>query len=244
MSYFKVVSYEDVNEGDVYNKESCSVYNSNGIYFTTLDNIHRCYFHGIYLIEIFVPLNSSGLIMEKIDDYRYRTDKVVLGERYSLLDPETYNRFSLDITKNTYAIDYASKYGFVDFLNWWFQTGIDIPYTSRAMNWASEYGRIDVLNFWLNAYTRYATLMLKRIQLKITFNFEFELKYGNEAMDNASANGHIDVLNWWIRSRLPLKYSKYAYDAVAFSGNITMVEWWENSGLKIKKFCDIDDYFD
>jgi hypothetical protein len=238
MTYYKIVSYEDVNERDIYNNQFVNIYDDSGVYFTTLQDIHHFYFYGIYLIEILIDVNDPELQLEKVNEYKYKSNKIILGERFSLLDFNTYTKFNLDITKNTYAIDYASKYGFIDFLFWWVDSGINIPYTSRAMNWASEYGRIDVLNFWLILCVRYVSSLIKKTKV----NFGFELKYDNETMDYASANGHINVLNWWIKSGLPLKYSKYAYDVAACNSDMKMIEWWENSGLKIKKFCDID-YF-
>ena len=42
---------------------------------------------------------------------KWRANKIILGKKYSLLEPKTYRELDLDIREYNHLIDYASRNG-------------------------------------------------------------------------------------------------------------------------------------
>src|SRR5207244_1313830 len=67
-----------------------------GFYFTTLEYIPIFYSWGIYLREITLPIDDPDFKMvQDPSGNKWRANKIILGKRYSLLHPDTYEKFSL-----------------------------------------------------------------------------------------------------------------------------------------------------
>jgi ankyrin repeat protein len=183
---------------------------SGGFYFTTIKYIKNYYSYGVNLRKISLPISDDDFqIVKDPSGNKWRANKIILEEKYSLFDFEVYKLFGLDITKNDYIVDAASKYGRIDFLTKWKSSAIKLVYSNKAMDDASENGHIDVLNWWMSS--------------------GFEIKYSMSAMDYASQNGHINVLDWWIASGLEIKYSHNAMDLASYNGKIDILNWWIKS---------------
>ncbi|KAI9215993.1 hypothetical protein BC828DRAFT_409924 [Blastocladiella britannica] len=67
-------------------------------------------------------------------------------------------------------MDWASKNGHVNVLDWWRNSGLKLQYSYQAMDWASANGHVNVLDWWRDS--------------------GLELKYTHQAMDDASMNSH------------------------------------------------------
>jgi hypothetical protein len=214
---------------------------SGGLYFTDLENVHNFYYYGVWLRIIEIPTDAQ--VVEDPDTThgkKWRTDKMILHERYYLYDPETIKKFDLKITepyvskyvdlfstknqKNTElqlsfknvsrALHLASANGLVKVLEWLKKSGLPLKYTEDALNLASQYGHVEVLDWWLNS--------------------KLPLKYDENALHLASGNGHVNVLDWWLNSKLPLKYTENALNIASENGHVKVLMWWFDSDLPLK----------
>lgn len=230
-TYYKITNAKEIHHDHIYH-DGLNILNksfdetgscvSGGFYFTTLKYIHKFYSYGVYIREIYLPQNDPEfrMVLDSTKD-KYRANKIILGKKYSLLDPSTYSELCLDITKNDYFVLFACKYNRVDSLEWWKTSGIKLKYSNRAIDLASKYGHIDVLNWW-------------RIS-------EIDLKYSSNAMTWASSRGYVIVLEWWKNSGFPLKYGYDAIELASSNGQIVSLEWWANSGLELFYHCNAID---
>jgi hypothetical protein len=254
--YFKITNKDEVHNGFVY-KDGLNIlegrFNENtydsccpgGFYFTTLKFIHKYYEYGINLRIVYLPMDDLEFKMVKDPSGdKWRANRIILGEKYSLFDPKTYELFGLNIKANIYIVNFASEYGNVQFLQWWKQSGIDLDYScSKALNDASENGHVNILEWWKHSgimlyYNEYpihrASYNGNYVILDWWLKSGLELKYSEYAIAWASGNGHVAVLDWWLKSGLELKYNHDAMDTASKNGHIDVLNWWLNSGLELK----------
>ena len=188
-----------------------------GFYFTTKEHIHKFYNYGINLRLVTLPESDPDFQMVKDPSGdKWRANKIILGKKYSLFDPVTYQELNLDITANKFFIDYACRDGCIDVLNWWTDCSL-VPafdYSHGAINWASANGHSNVLEWWLKS--------------------NLELRYTRDAITWASTNGHSDVLEWWKKSGLKLMYNTDAIYYASCMCHVNALDWWKNSGLELK----------
>lgn len=236
----------------------------NGFYYTTIDNIHNYYHKGCWLWIVKFPKNAKKQEIKTENGIIWKTDKIILKEKYYLYDPTTIAEFKLPydhrvidqlsklndlktlrkwytskMTKkfSSIAIDEASSLGHVNVLNWWLTKNTKLlKYSTNAVDGASANGHVEILNIWFNN----SNLKVKNIFILNEKNLEF--KYTAQAIGFASMNGHVNVLNWWlnkgensnIRSILQIEYNKNAIDWASMNGHVNVLEWWKNSGLELK----------
>lgn len=128
----------------------------------------------------------------------------------------------LEFRYTSEAMDYASKYGHINVLEWFKNSGMKMKYTHDSMNFASENGQIIVLNWWKQH----------------AMESEEKLKYDNHAIDFASMNGHIDILEWWKKfyqeQKIEPEYTSWAIDYAVRYKHLNVLQWWKESGLNIK----------
>ena len=227
-TYYKVTNCLEIHNGYVYKdglnildkpfeKEGTCV--KGGLYFTKLKYIDLYYGFGVNLREVTLPDSDPDFLMVKDPEgKKYRANKIILGEKYSLFDPKTYKLFDLDVVKNTFLINHVSALGFIDVLNWWTRKRLPMAYDADALVLASQNGQIMVLDWWQHASRR----------------FGLQLQYDNDAMTLASRVGQIAVLNWWKHSGLELKYDQNALMEASEMGQITVLNWWLTSNLELR----------
>jgi hypothetical protein len=140
------------------------------------------------------------------------TNKIILGEKYSLFNAKIIKKFNLIIIPD--YISYLCYHGRIDTLESLIKKNLPLKYDEDALFWASAKGHTHVLEWW--------------------FKSNLPLKYNEWTLYIASVNLHINVLNWWKNSGLPLKY----FNDVVFNiqylyehGHVEIIEWWKNSGL-------------
>jgi hypothetical protein len=247
VKYYKVTNLEEVHYGHVYhdglnmlngefaNEGSCV---PGGFYFTTIDKIQNYYYYGVNIREIELPKDDDFVMVQ--DGDKWRANKIILGKKWSLFDPATYDHFGLSPYFNHYLMDYASSAGRVDVLELWakntsdqdniwkkhlkeicsdcqYQTSL-LPYSHQAIDKASENGHIDVLQWWFNRYIFHGD----------------QFKSSHMAIDRASERGRINVLEWWwwkkVNHDLEFRYHS-AIDLASAKGQIDTLEWWFEKAL-------------
>ena len=136
---------------------------------------------------------------------------------FDILHKTDLNIFVIENNKVLYMngiIDYASKYGHIEVLDWVINSGYEFDCDECAINDASCYGHVKVLEWFKN--------------------YGYEFKYNEYAINYASKNGHIKILEWFKNSGYEFKYNEYAINYASFNGHIQVLEWFENSGYKFK----------
>lgn len=141
-----------------------------GFYFTLPDNINNYYDYGINIREIFLPMDNPNFKMINLG-HKFRSNMVILGNKYSLLDIKTYQKFNLDPEDNKYMIDRISIEGDLESLILWQTLEVysekRLSYNKIAIDTALFQNNIDILFWW--------------------FNSKLELKY--------SKNNHLSIQN-------------------------------------------------
>jgi hypothetical protein len=182
-------------------------------YFTDSEGIHHYYYTGCWIRQVIVPRDAKiNCGFEK----QWISDKIIVGDRFSLYDVKTIKKFNLKITD--LYISEVCKRGKVNILEWWKNSGLELKYDMKALDFASSYGHVEVLEWWKNS--------------------GLELKYTGNALDFASRYGHVEVLEWWKNSGLKLNYDAKALNWASENGQIKVLEWWKNSGLELKYTID------
>ncbi|AEX61887.1 hypothetical protein c7_R824 [Megavirus courdo7] len=168
----------EINHMEICNKrKNCSIISSE-YFLHNFDEINKHYSSGKYLYIINVNIDDPEIILYKNKDH-ILCNKICIKEKYSLLDPDTYIKFNLNIEDNEYIIDWCSVFGTISELNNLWDLGINFTYTNNSMDYTEN---VDVLNWWLNS--------------------GLELKYTNIAMNLARDT---KILQWWLNSGLELK---------------------------------------
>jgi len=111
--YFKVMNEYEIHKGhtcrdglnilqEPINDNSNELLCKRGFSFTVLEHIHKFREHGIYLREVFLPLDDPDFKMTKDPrGYKWMANKIILGQKYPLHDPKTYEYLGLDISYYT-----------------------------------------------------------------------------------------------------------------------------------------------
>jgi hypothetical protein len=158
------------------------------------------------------------------------SNKMILSDRYYLLDSKTIKKFNLSIDE--YFIAIACFYGDINFLEWLKKSGLFQKIFSKLslkskyvlLNYSSSNGHTHVLEWWKNS--------------------GFPLKYDEWALGYASSNGHVDVLEWWKNSGLELKYDTYALVWASKCGHVNVIRWFMNNNFKVSSWYRIHVYYD
>jgi hypothetical protein len=256
-SHFKITNHTENHHGfqyktglNILKERYTNVGAVSSLSYTTLSEIHRFYDYGCNLREVTIPTASSivstycdcvDLRLISRNDGTYGTNKMILGAKYSLFDPNTYKLFNLDMTQNTYIVDYASEIGNIEFLEYWLTSKINLHYSENAMDLASKNNHLHILSWWLSSKLelKYSNTAMTTHHVDVLEWWKtsgLALKYNTWTIDCASASGRIDVLTWWSRSKLPLLYSTTAIYLAAHNKHTDVLYWWLNSGLECKYY--------
>jgi hypothetical protein len=256
--YVKITNKEECHNGFQYQpglnilQEPFQVEGScvpGGFYYTDLENIHYFYDYGIWLWIVEIP--DDAQVVEdphKTFGQKWRTDKIILSQKYSLYDVETVKKFNLKITDEYIKLAIHSSDTIINLLQWLIdtkdQTFLQLQYTTHILDSASRYGYANLLEWWINSglpvnCSIYYALCLASINghanvLESWLKSNLPLKYDEYALDKASESGHTNVLDWWFGSGLELKYSKNALDLASKMGHLDVLDWWLKSDLPFK----------
>ena len=214
IKYFKITNIDEIHNNFVYGEGlNClkdDLDKHNGLYFTTIEYIPKYYYIGIYLREIILPVDTD-FKMIKFED-KYRANKIILGKKYSLYDPVTYESFGLNMEYNIHLVNHASEHNHIEFLNQWKTNGWHLKYSTDAIDLASQNGHIAVLDWWKHSGCI--------------------IKYTAYAIDWACEYGHENVLNWWFNSGFEIKYTVSAIVSAVKNGHKHILQWWKKNMIK------------
>lgn len=215
LCYYKITNSHQTNTKYQYLTEfddnPNNQYCANGLNFTTLNNIDKFYHNGIFLQEISLS-DDPDLKVIKNGENSWRSNMIILGNKYPLYDVETLKIFNIPLT--IYLIELAAEYGRTDTLQWIYDnSNLEFSSASNAINFASKNGHTNVLDWFL--------------EMDIDFN------YSEFAIDWAAMNGHAHVLNWFQDNCLEIRYSYNAIDQAAKFGHISILNWLKQNRYKI-----------
>lgn len=145
---------------------------SGGLYFTTAKDILNFIKYGIYVRDITLPWEDTELKVVK-DSYgdKYRANKIILGKKYHLSDPKTFD-FLIDqgakIKKSNFdsILDWAITNDYVEIVKYLITTyhHLIAKYNLREiLNWAIKYGHTKIIDFLISGYQEITKQNLKTI---------------------------------------------------------------------------------
>ncbi|XWV26720.1 ankyrin repeat protein [Tupanvirus soda lake] len=124
-----------------------------GLYFTDVENIFKFLNYGIYLRKIELPLDDPDFRMvQDKDGDKWRANKIILGEKRSLTNPETFQYLvSLGANIHTnydYALRWSAEKGYLDVVKYLVDKGTDInaDYDCALISSAGN-GHLDIVKF-------------------------------------------------------------------------------------------------
>ena len=221
--YFKITNkkenhhgfqyYDGLNElKEEFNDDPDASCVAGGFYFTDVENIFKFLDFGIYLREITLPINDSDFRIVKDKSDKWRTNKIILGQKRNLSDVSTFQYLidrGADINDYIYAVKYASKNGHLDIVKLLTTTtrniSIRTDYDSAIIS-ASEYGHIDIVKF-------------------LTDNCANIRAHNDLALVRASQNGHLDIVKFLIEKGANIHtYIDSAIKHASARGNLEVVK--------------------
>ncbi|BCS83282.1 putative ankyrin repeat protein [Cotonvirus japonicus] len=222
-----------------------------GLYYTS--NPENFYGYGTNLRVVYEPTENPNFRSVKFKN-KSRANMLILGEKYSLFDISTYERFGLNIDDNRFILKFAIELKNMQFIEWWYKNGRTFESDScYIMDLLSENSMIEVLNWCLNSHLennkdldyseKAVDLASKNINIDVLdwwlnahLKDGIKLRYSDDAIDLAYENTSINVLDWWLNAHLKygikLKYSENAIDLASENININVLDWWLNAHLK------------
>jgi hypothetical protein len=199
-----------------------------GLYYTDKDNLHNFYDYGVWIRRVKIPDYAKSVEdPDKTRGRKWRSDKIILNEKYYLYAVETIIELNLTIT--SYYIVQLCVYGHIDVLEWLNNAGllVDNYIEKDCVYEASKNGNVNVLE-WLNNAGLIRDFLRK------------------ENLDIASVNGHRNVLEWWeaiLRLKYPdsilinditkLKITRQYILELCATGNVDMLERLNNQKLLV-----------
>lgn len=153
LKFFKVVKHSKIHHDYTYKDGlnvlqtpfNDSVYDScaaGGFYITTLEYIPNYYHFGEYLYEVHLPYDDYRfkLVRDPQGD-KWRTNMLLLGEKYSLYNPKTYEHFGLPkSSRHAYIFPGDDFYGARDeLLTYWPK---DVPFNPSQKYNAPNYDEL------------------------------------------------------------------------------------------------------
>jgi hypothetical protein len=232
-----------------------------GLYFTNKENLYRFLEYGSNIRRVSLPVGDPELkVVQDWNGYKWRANKLILEEKYSLDDPETYDLLGFDIKFNIfrkfYIIGNATRNGDIDTLNRWKKiiSMLVIDMIDTQITLASQHGQTNALDWWKDNYNTHFKCTTNALDLASKNGhcnvlewwknspFWSIVVYSNDAINNASKNGHVNVLEWWKNSGYVLQYSSLAIDYAFIYNNTDVIKWWKQSGLELKYSCTADEF--
>ena len=125
--YYKITNESEIHNGyeyrdglnilkEEFNNDPNASCVKGGFYFTDFNNICKFYHYGINIRIIKLPITDPDFkITKDISGDKWRSNKIILCEKYSLLDPSTYQKLELPMRID--IIDYISSKGYINLLN-------------------------------------------------------------------------------------------------------------------------------
>ena len=228
-SYFKITNEDESHRGYQY-KDGLNILDKSferegscvpgGLYFTTAKHIAKFLHYGCYLREITLP--SDCVWVKDPEEDKYRANKIILGQKYDLADPQTFQLLfekGCDITyprTMQYILVWACKNKHLPVVKYLFEHDknvyIDYNY-NNDLNLACEYGNLEIVKYFIE----------KGADIH---------NQHNQALRIASEHGHVDVVKYLVENKTDMQ-SGDNYNIVLFSkidGKISEIRNYANRG--------------
>jgi hypothetical protein len=176
-----------------------------GLYFTTSEFIHLFHDYGCNLRIVELPEDENFKMVVFKD--KIKANMIIIKKKYDLknLNVEDVEKLlKLDKNLSRLFILYASKYGNVQILEWFKDSGYEFKYDENAINYASYYEHIKVLEWFKNSGYKFLSNIW--------------------AIIYASQNGHVQVLEWFKNSSYEFKYNERAINFASENGHVQVLE--------------------
>ena len=138
-------------------------------------------------------------------------------QSFDILHKKDLNIFVIQNNKVFYKnniINNACKYGHIEVLEWFKNSGYEFNYNEVAIYQASGYGHIQVLEWFKNS--------------------GYKFKYNQYAITYAIQNGHIKVLEWFKNSGYKFKHDYWAFYFASQNKYVQILKFFSNN-FNIKK---------
>ena len=161
-----------------------------GFYYTTFKHILEFINYGVDLFEVTIPVDAQI----RKDYNKFRSDKIILGNHYSLFDISTYKMLkemgaNIDVGK---CINFSAKHGSIFLFNYFIES-LTCPNYREAFEIAVEHGHLS---------------FAETIVDKVTDYFDY-------AMHLASKRGHLHIVKFLIEKNPDYDY-KHNRDSLKF----------------------------
>ena len=124
-----------------------------GLYFSDVQNIFKYLDYGIYLRKIELPLNDPDfrMVQDESGD-KWRANKIILGEKRSLADVETF-QYLISLGANIHvdddcALGWSAEKGHLEVVKHLEEKGADIHACNDcALIWSAANGHSEVVKY-------------------------------------------------------------------------------------------------
>ncbi len=221
-----------------------------GFYFTTLEHIHYFYNCGCFLREIFLPVNDPNFKMihfnyssghgKKIK--KWRTNMIILGNKYELCNLETIEKFNLKINNNMFEMIFKNKK--FDILDWC-KINSNIRYTPDNITRFMTNGDIDLLQWFKDNEYDMSYISLDGVFMNDRNDVLEWMKNNKQKIiyywiDDALEYNKTNVLDWLKKNDYEIKnkYSGNAIDKALVNGYMNVLDWLKNNNYQITYTSD------
>lgn len=203
---------------------------------TTLQHIPNYFHYGRWLREIILPKDDPDFKMKRIDKGRYNdVNKLIFGQRHSLLDPLTFKKFKLPI--NYYIVENLSQISDLQILGTWLNWLLfQLDETHYFENHQTT---PPIESWWFDNYRQIYT-ELKRYSCNeyINENRLLEIldrwyEYGLYLKHNQSKIIQNSEIHYWLLVGLKLLHSSNIIDYASNYNFLKILIWWKKSHLKM-----------
>ena len=209
-----------------------------GFYYTTAKHILNFLNYGEDLFEIRIPANAQI----RKDNGKWRTDKIILGNHYSLFDFSTYKMLeemgaSVDINSNE-CIGFAAKHGSIPLFNFFkglITCYISISFYRENTLVAIKYGQLsfveaiaDKVDEYFNDAVCSACMYgrLNIVEFLIERNPDYEYKYSH--INFATQGNHLDIIKFLIKKYPENNHSDLILREASKKGHLDIVQQFTN----------------
>lgn len=182
-----------------------------GFYFTIDKYINHFYECGVWLREVFLPIDNPNFKMIKDSSgNKLRSNMIILGKKYNLLNIDDVKYILKNINSNIIEIvANLSGNGCIDTLELLKNSEFKFQYNESALYRASKYGHVNVLKWLQKSFC---------VNGKKFGYYEFAITY-------ACAGGHVDVLDFLKISMSNFKCTKESIEMASLKGHLNVLKW-------------------
>ena len=154
-----------------------------------------------YLNEwIKANLDSNNKFNGNLQDYSTESiDNASSNGKINILNwwLNANKEYGIELKYTEKAINFASKFDYVEILDWWAKSGLALKYNSNAIDYASIGCKIKTLNWWLNAKNKHG----------------WRFEYTTSSIDNAKLDEQklLKLLKWWKSTMTSNQSLKFKY---------------------------------